>query len=180
MTDGFSVRTDELAQCGRRVSSMSSQAGSLRDRATTAEVPSRSWGLLGELTTHSEYADLRNQLTDHLSAMTTGLDNAGQRISNTADLYRETDEYHRKRMAEHGPDSGERPRKPGGLPAPNRVPSPPDPGMVPDPSLTPGGHGKITVEVKGDIQRGAGHAKIALRDQYEHMSGTLPITEDAQ
>lgn len=106
MGEGFRVVTEELAHCGRRVSSMSSQAESLRGRATAAEVPSRSWGLLGELTTHSKYADLQNQLTDHLSAMTTGLDNAGQRISNTADLYRETDERHKKEISDAGGDEG--------------------------------------------------------------------------
>jgi uncharacterized protein YukE len=106
MGEGFSVVTEELAQCGRRVSSMSSQAESLHGRATAAEVPARSWGLLGELTTHSKYADLQNQLTDHLSKMTAGLDNAGQRISNTADLYRETDEYHKKQIGDAGGDGG--------------------------------------------------------------------------
>jgi uncharacterized protein YukE len=106
MAEGFSVDTEELAQCGKRVSSMSSQAQSLHGRATAAEVPSRSWGLLGELTTHSKYADMQNQLTDHLSKMTTGLDNAGQRISNTADLYRETDEYHKKQIDGAGGDQG--------------------------------------------------------------------------
>ena len=102
MGEGFSVVTEELAQCGKRVSSMSGQAESLHGRATAAQVPSRSWGLLGELTTHSKYMDLQNQLTDHLSTMTTGLDNAGQRISNTADLYRETDERHRKEIENAG------------------------------------------------------------------------------
>jgi uncharacterized protein YukE len=106
MGEGFSVVTDELAQCGKRVSSMSGQADSLHGRATAAQVPSRSWGLLGELTTHSKYMDLQNQLTDHLSTMTTGLDNAGQRISNTADLYRETDERHKKEIEDAGGDKG--------------------------------------------------------------------------
>jgi uncharacterized protein YukE len=106
MAEGFSVDTEELAQCGRRVSAMSSQAESLHGRATAAEVPARSWGLLGELTTHSKYADMQNQLTDHLSKMTSGLDNAGQRISNTADLYRETDEYHKKQINDAGGDQG--------------------------------------------------------------------------
>ena len=107
MGAGFSVKTEELAQCGRRVSSMSSQADSLHGRASAAEVPSRSWGLLGELTKHGKYVDLQNQLTDHLATMTTGLDNAGQRISNTADLYREADEFHRKQIgAVRGEEDG--------------------------------------------------------------------------
>ncbi|QUQ70624.1 WXG100 family type VII secretion target [Kutzneria sp. CA-103260] len=106
MGEGFSVVTDELAQCGKRVSSMSGQAESLHGRATAAQVPSRSWGLLGELTTHGKYVDLQNQLTEHLSTMTTGLDNAGQRISNTADLYRETDERHKKEIEDAGGDQG--------------------------------------------------------------------------
>jgi uncharacterized protein YukE len=109
MAEGFSVVTEELSQCGQRVSSMTSQAESLHGRATAAEVPSRSWGLLGELTTHSKYADLQNQLTDHLSNMTTGLDNAGQRISNTADLYREIDEYHKRQIDQAGGDDGKDP-----------------------------------------------------------------------
>lgn len=104
MAEGFSVVTEELAQCGSRVSSMAGQADSLHGRATAAEVPSRSWGLLGELTTHSKYADLQNQLTEHLSNMSTGLDNAGQRISNTADLYREVDEYHKRQIDQAGGD----------------------------------------------------------------------------
>ncbi|MFI9385301.1 WXG100 family type VII secretion target [Kutzneria sp. NPDC052558] len=107
MGEGFSVVTEELAQCGKRVSSMSGQAQSLHGRATAAEVPSRSWGLLGELTTHGKYVELQNQLTDHLSSMTTGLDNAGQRISNTADLYRETDERHKKEITDAGGDKGD-------------------------------------------------------------------------
>ena len=120
MAEGFNVDTEELAQCGKRVSSMSSQAESLHGRATAAEVPSRSWGLLGELTTHSKYADMQNQLTDHLSKMTTGLDNAGQRISSTADLYRETDEYHKKRIGDAG---GDQTKDPGQV----------DPGRAGDP-----------------------------------------------
>ncbi|MEV6605155.1 hypothetical protein [Kutzneria sp. NPDC051319] len=104
MAEGFNVVTEELARCGSRVSSMAGQADSLHGRATAAEVPSRSWGLLGELTTHSKYADLQNQLTDHLSNMTAGLDNAGQRISNTADLYREVDEYHKRQIDQAGGD----------------------------------------------------------------------------
>lgn len=107
MGEGFSVVTEELAQCGKRVSSMSGQAESLHGRATAAEVPSRSWGLLGELTTHGKYVELQNQLTEHLSTMTAGLDNAGQRISNTADLYRETDERHKKEISDAGGDKGE-------------------------------------------------------------------------
>ena len=118
MAEGFAVVTDELAQCGKRVSTMSGQADSLHDRATAAEVPSRSWGLLGELTTHSKYRDLQNQLTDHLSAMAGGLDNAGQRISNTADLYREIDEYHRKEIEQAGGDGKDPGRTGNGDPGP--------------------------------------------------------------
>jgi uncharacterized protein YukE len=132
MADGFNVNTEELAQCGQRVSAMSSQAESLHGRATAAEVPSTSWGLLGEMTTHSKYADMQNQLTDHLSNMTSGLSNAGQRISNTADLYRETDEYHKKQIEQSGGDPGDAgkvdPGRSGGPQQPTTVDGGPVPG----------------------------------------------------
>ncbi|GAA0595346.1 hypothetical protein GCM10010174_08090 [Kutzneria viridogrisea] len=109
MSGSFQVDHEQLAQCGQRVSAMSSQAQSLHGRATSAEVPSRSWGLLGELTTHSRYSEMQNQLTDHLGAMTTGLHNAGSKISGAAELYKSTDEEHKRELDRIGEKENSKP-----------------------------------------------------------------------
>jgi uncharacterized protein YukE len=94
MADGFQVNPDELSEAGQRVSGMAARVSILKGHASTARVPTQSWGLLGLATTYSKYSDLKNQLHDHLSKMGLGIAGVGGNLSSTGDAYRQVDQAH--------------------------------------------------------------------------------------
>ncbi|MER7077715.1 hypothetical protein SAMN02982929_06267 [Saccharopolyspora kobensis] len=88
---GYRARPDAITSCGDNVGALSGDAKSIKDKATAAEVPQISWGLLGSATTYSAYTELLSKFQQHLDEMAEGLTRAGEDISACGRDYRNTD-----------------------------------------------------------------------------------------
>ncbi|MDA3647233.1 hypothetical protein LZ318_35335 [Saccharopolyspora indica] len=88
---GYRAEPDAITSCGANVGSLAANAKSIKDKATAAQVPEISWGILGMATTYSSYRELLDEFQQHLGEMAEGLTRAGEDISSCGKDYQETD-----------------------------------------------------------------------------------------
>lgn len=88
---GYRAEPDAITSCGNNVGGLSGNAKSIKDKATAAQVPEISWGILGLATTYSSYRELLDKFQQHLDEMAEGLTRAGEDISSCGKDYQETD-----------------------------------------------------------------------------------------
>ncbi|GAA0504746.1 hypothetical protein GCM10011581_33670 [Saccharopolyspora subtropica] len=89
---GYHAPPDAIVRCGSNVDRMTDAAKQIKAKATEAQVPELSWGLLGLATTYSSYRDLLDRFQQHLDEMAEGLTKAGADLTAAGKEYRETDE----------------------------------------------------------------------------------------
>lgn len=91
MSGGYRAAADSLTDCGDKIESMGSDADSIKQKATEAEVPEISWGLLGLATVYSSYRELLDKFNEHMDQICAGLSEAGSEIGETGRDYQDTD-----------------------------------------------------------------------------------------
>ncbi|MBE9374966.1 hypothetical protein IQ251_10995 [Saccharopolyspora sp. HNM0983] len=91
MGGGYRATADSLTGCGGKIESIGSDADSIKQKATEAEVPEISWGLLGLATVYGSYRELLDTFTEHMDQVCEGLSKAGTEIGDAGRDYQDTD-----------------------------------------------------------------------------------------
>lgn len=86
------MRPAEIADCAKKIGALSGQSTTLNDSATSASVPSISWGALGHvLGLYEQYDGLLGELHSHFTKMTEGFGKIDSALTQTAASYRDSD-----------------------------------------------------------------------------------------
>ncbi|GAA4620763.1 WXG100 family type VII secretion target [Saccharopolyspora hordei] len=103
---GYRAHPDAITKCGTNVSGLADRAKSIKDKATAAQVPEISWGLLGMATTYSSYRELLDKFQQHLDEMAQGLTRAGEDISACGKDYQQVDRELAEKLKQIRVDAG--------------------------------------------------------------------------
>ncbi|MER5393120.1 hypothetical protein [Saccharopolyspora sp. NPDC002686] len=103
---GYKAQPDAITSCGNNVGGLSSEANSIKEKATSAQVPEISWGLLGLATTYSSYKELLDKFQQHLGEMAEGLTKAGEDISECGKDYQNVDRELAEKLKQIRVDAG--------------------------------------------------------------------------
>jgi uncharacterized protein YukE len=93
VSGGYQVNHQELADAGKKAGDKGQEAQSIQQKVDAANgiVPDKAWGLLGNLTVHSQYTEMFGTLQDHVGGMITGVRNLADTITGIAEEYRQND-----------------------------------------------------------------------------------------
>lgn len=91
MGGGYRAAADSLTSCGKKIEAMGTEADSIKQKATEAEVPEISWGLLGLATVYGSYRELLDTFSEHMDQVCEGISKAGSEIGEAGRDYQDTD-----------------------------------------------------------------------------------------
>ncbi|MGW1679118.1 hypothetical protein [Saccharopolyspora sp. NPDC002376] len=103
---GYRAQPDAITSCGNNVGGLSSEAKAIKEKATAAQVPEISWGLLGLATVFGPYQQLLDKFQQHLDEMAEGLTKAGEDISACGKDYQDTDRELAEKLKQIRVDAG--------------------------------------------------------------------------
>lgn len=94
MSGDFQVNHAQLTDASGRTAAQASAADSIKGKVAAAngQVPSKAWGLLGNLTVYHAYTEMLGQLNDHVSDMIQSVQKLASDIKTTADQYKQNED----------------------------------------------------------------------------------------
>lgn len=111
MSGGYQVTNTEVASAAQQTDGKADDAESIRQKVTAANgsVPSKAWGLLGNMLVYGKYQDVYSTFSGHVDTMITGLRNLASDIKTTADQYKQNEDDVAKSFGDIETDLGELP-----------------------------------------------------------------------
>jgi uncharacterized protein YukE len=111
VSGGYQVTHTEVAGAAQQTDGKADDAESIRQKVTSANgsVPSKAWGLLGNMLVYGKYQDVYSTFSGHVDTMITGLRNLASDIKTTADQYKQNEDDVAKSFGDIENDLGELP-----------------------------------------------------------------------
>jgi len=91
MAPGLEVEPQALQETGAKLKGLGDQAGGLLGKAATAVVHPKAWGVVGMATLYAGYSSSLPPLHEHLHTVQTTLGTAGDKLTQAAEAYTESD-----------------------------------------------------------------------------------------
>ncbi|HWE89600.1 MAG TPA: hypothetical protein VG317_09080 [Pseudonocardiaceae bacterium] len=117
---GYQANHQEITDTGAKTADKAQEAESIRSKVDAANglVPSKAWGLLGNMTVYGKYTEMYSTFSEHVNKMVQGVQHLADDIKTTADQYKQNEEAVQEKFKEIENEMGGAPQPPTMGPAP--------------------------------------------------------------
>jgi uncharacterized protein YukE len=104
VSNGYQVNHEELADTASKTGDKAAEAEGIRAKVDAANglVPSKAWGLLGNLTVYGRYQEVYATFSDHVNKMIAGVQKLSDDIKTTAERYKQNEDAVQEKFDEIG------------------------------------------------------------------------------